>query len=82
MEHILSILIFFPAFAAAIGFIVDKDAIRTYGITVTAIEFILSCFLWAGFDNNVAGMQFAEFIPVISQYGIAYNLGVTVSLYS
>lgn len=76
MDHILSILIFFPAFAAAIGFIVDKDSIRTYGITVTAIEFILSCFLWASFDNSIAGMQFAEFIPVISQYGIAYNLGV------
>jgi NADH-quinone oxidoreductase subunit M len=76
MEHILSILIFFPAFAAAIGFMVDKDAIRTYGITVTAIEFILSCFLWASFDNGVAGMQFSEFIPIISQYGIAYNLGI------
>jgi len=76
MEHILSILIFFPAFAAAIGFIVDKDAIRTYGITVTAIEFLLSCFLWASFDSNNAGMQFTEFIPIISQYGIAYNLGL------
>ncbi len=76
MEHILSILIFFPAFAAVIGFMVDKDAIRTYGITVTTIEFILSCYLWISFDTNVAGMQFTEFIPVISQYGIAYNLGI------
>ena len=76
MEHILSILIFFPAFAAAIGFMVDKDAIRTYGITVTAIEFFLSCFLWASFDSSVAGMQFSEFVPIISQYGISYNLGV------
>ncbi len=76
MEHILSILIFFPAFAAVMGFMVHKDAIRTYGITVTAIEFLLSCFLWVSFDTNYAGMQFSEFIPVISQYGIAYNLGV------
>ena len=76
MEHILSILIFFPAFAAAIGFMVDKSAIRTYGITVTAIEFFLSCYLWASFDNGVAGMQFSEFIPIISQYGISYNLGI------
>lgn len=76
MEHILSLLIFFPAFAAAIGFIVDKDSIRTYGITVTLIEFLLTCFLWASFDSNVAGMQFSEFVLVISQYGIAYNLGV------
>jgi len=76
MEHILSILIFFPAFAAAIGFMVDKNAIRTYGITVTAIEFILSCFLWSSFDTNFAGMQFSEFVPIISQYGISYNLGI------
>jgi len=76
MEHILSILIFFPAFAAVMGFMVHKDAIRTYGITVTTIEFLLSCFLWVSFDSNYAGMQFSEFIPVISQYGIAYNLGV------
>ena len=76
MEHILSILIFFPAFAAVIGFMVDKEAIRTYGITVAAIEFLLSCFLWASFDNNIAGMQFSEFVPIISQYGISYNLGI------
>jgi NADH-quinone oxidoreductase subunit M len=76
MEHILSILIFFPAFAAAIGFMIDKDAMRTYGITVTAIEFILSCFMWSSFDTNVAGMQFTEFIPIITQYGISYNIGI------
>ncbi len=76
MEHLLSILIFFPAFAAAIAFVVDKEAIRIYGITVTAIEFLLSCFLWASFDSNVAGMQFSEYIPLISQYGIAYSLGI------
>lgn len=76
MEYILSILVFFPAFAAVIGFMVDKGSIRTYAITVTAIEFLLSCYLWAMFDSNYAGMQFSEFIPVISQYGISYNLGV------
>lgn len=76
MEHILSILIFFPAFAAAIGFLVHKGAIRTYAITVAAIEFFLSCYLWISFDNSNPGMQFSEFIPLISQYGISYNLGI------
>jgi NADH-quinone oxidoreductase subunit M len=55
MEHILTILIFFPAFAAVVGFIVDKGAIRTYGIVVTAIEFILSCFLWYSFEKYKTG---------------------------
>jgi NADH-quinone oxidoreductase subunit M len=76
MEHILSILIFFPALAAAIGFVIDKDAMRTYGITVTVIEFILTCVLWYGFDNNNAGMQFTEFMPLVAHYGIGYNLGI------
>ena len=76
MEHILSILIFFPAIAAMMAFIVDKNSIRVYGITVTAIEFILSSYMWYMFDGNNAGMQFTEFMPIISQYGISYNVGI------
>jgi len=76
MEHILSILIFFPAFAAILGFLVEKNSIRTYAITVTTIEFILSCYLWINFETANAGMRFTEFIPLISQYGISYNIGI------
>lgn len=76
MEHILSILIFFPALAAAIGFLVDKNSIRAYGIAVTAIEFILSIILWSTFDTNNAGMQFTELFPLISSYGINYIVGI------
>jgi len=76
MEHILSILIFFPAFAAFVGFLVKNDSIRMYGIVVTALEFVLSIFLWANFDTNVAGMQFSETLPIISSYGINYLVGI------
>ena len=76
MEHILSILIFFPALAAFIGFMVDNKSIRAYGIAVTAIEFILSIILWAAFDTNNAGMQFMELMPLISSYGINYIVGI------
>ncbi len=76
MEHILSILIFFPAFAALIGFLVKDDSIRMYGIIVTAIEFVLSIFLWSNFDVTIAGMQFTEVIPMISAYGINYFVGI------
>ncbi len=76
MEHILSILIFFPAFAALIGFLVKNDSIRMYGIVVTAIEFVLSIFLWTNFDTNEAGMQFSQTIPIISAYGINYTVGI------
>ncbi len=76
MEHILSILIFFPALAATIGFVIEKNAIRTYGIVVTGIEFVLSIIMWINFDKQNAGMQFTEFIPLIESYGISYNVGI------
>ncbi len=76
MDNILSILVFFPAIAGLLGFVVDKESARSYGITVTAIEFFLSLWLWFSFDMNNAGMQFVELIPLIPDMGISYYLGV------
>lgn len=76
MEHILSILIFFPAIAALIGFMVQKDSIRAYAIAVTAIEFLLSIALWMAFDKDNAGMQFMQMLPIIPSYGINYLVAV------
>ena len=76
MENILSVLVFFPAVAGLLGFVVDKESARAYGITVAAIEFVLSLWLWFSFDTNNAGMQFVEMIPLIPDFGISYYLGV------
>jgi NADH-quinone oxidoreductase subunit M len=76
MEHILSILIFFPAFAAFVGFLVKSDSIRTYAIIVTAVEFLISLVLWNGFDSSIPEMQFMETLPLISAYGINYIVGI------
>ena len=76
MNHILSLLVFFPALAAVLGFVVNKENIRIYGIAVAAIEFVLSLFLWFMFDTSNGGFQFVEFIPLIPDYGINYQLGV------
>ncbi|WP_373029490.1 NADH-quinone oxidoreductase subunit M [Sulfurovum sp.] len=75
MENILSILVFFPAVAGLLGFVVDKESAKTYGITVAAIEFFLSLWLWFSFDTSNAGMQFVEMIPLIPDMGISYYLG-------
>jgi NADH-quinone oxidoreductase subunit M len=75
MENILSILVFFPAVAGLLGFVVDKESARTYGITVATIEFLLSLWLWFSFDTSNAGMQFVEMIPLIPDMGISYYLG-------
>jgi len=76
MDNILSVLVFFPAIAGLLGFVVNKDSARAYGITVAAIEFLLSLWLWFGFDASNAGMQFVELIPLIPDMGIGYYVGV------
>ena len=76
MENILSILVFFPAIAGLLGFVVDKESARAYGITVAAIEFFLSLWLWFVFDTSNPGMQFVELIPIIPDFGVSYYLGV------
>ena len=81
-DHILSILIFFPALAGLFGFVIQKDSVRAYGVAVAAIEFALSLWLWYAFDANVSGMQFMEFLPLVPAFGINYILGVDgVSLF-
>lgn len=76
LDHILSLLIFFPALAAVFGFMIQKESMRAYGISVAAIEFALSLWLWYVFDGNVSGMQFMESLPLVPSFGINYILGV------
>jgi NADH-quinone oxidoreductase subunit M len=76
MDNILSVLIFFPAIAGLLGFVIDKNSIRAYGISVAAIEFALSLFLWAIFDGTSAAMQFVELIPIVPDFGISYYVAV------
>ncbi len=76
MNDILSILIFFPLIAALLGLVVSHKSIRVYGISVAAVEFILSLWLWFAFDSSDAGMQFVRRIAVVPDFGISYYVGV------
>jgi len=76
MDHILSLIIFFPAIAGLLGFLVHKDSIRVFGISVSAIEFLLTIVLWLGFDSGNAGYQFVEYYALIPVYGMSYYIGV------
>lgn len=76
LDHILSVLIFFPALAAMLGFVIQKDAMRAYGVAVAVVEFALSLVLWFSFDQNVSGIQFMENMPLVPSFGINYVLGV------
>ncbi len=82
MENILSMLIFFPAAAATVGFLIHKDSMRQYGVVVTVVEFVLALLLWYHFDSSVAGMQFVQTLPLIPTMGINFVAGVDgVSLF-
>lgn len=76
IDHILSILIFFPAIAGILGFMIQKESIRAFGVSVAFVEFILSLWLWFAFDNSISGMQFMEHLPLVPAFGINYVLGV------
>ncbi len=76
MESLLTLLIFFPVIAGILGFMIEEKALRAYGIAVTAIEFLLSLLLWMMFDSSNPGYQFVEHVPLISDFGINYYLGI------
>ncbi len=75
MEHILTVLIFFPALAAMLGFLINEN-VKSYGVVVAAVEFILSLVLWGVYDGSEAGFQFVEYFPLLETFGISYFVGV------
>jgi NADH-quinone oxidoreductase subunit M len=78
MDYLISILIFLPAFAAVLGFVVSKESIRIYGISITFVEFLLSLALWMNFDSLDGGVQFVEITPLISNFTFKINYFVGV----
>jgi len=76
MNDILSILIFFPLIAGILGLVVSEKGIRTYGISVAAVEFLLSLWLWFAFDTTSGTMQFVKRVALVPDFGISYYVGV------
>ena len=81
-EYLLSVLIFLPL--AGAGFILlipgdDEIAVRNARRTAlfaSSFTFLMSLFLWFGFDNSTADFQFVEKADWIPTYNISYHLGV------
>ncbi len=76
MESLLTLLIFFPAVAGILGFMIEKENMRAYAIAVASIEFLLSLLLWVGFDPSNVGYQFREHASIIPSFGVNYDLGI------
>lgn len=76
MNYILSLIVLFPLFGAILAFLVPKENIKTYGISIAFLEFIFSLVVWVLHDPNIGGFQFVEYYDLIPTFGIGYHLGI------
>jgi NADH-quinone oxidoreductase subunit M len=77
--HLLSVLIFFPAFGAAALLMLRGDDhlwIRRLTFVVSAVEFVFSLFLLRAVPINAPGYSLIEYGHWISSPPINYHLGV------
>jgi NADH-quinone oxidoreductase subunit M len=79
---ILSLTIFLPLLGAAFILIlrgtpeiVARNA-RWIALWTSLITFVLSLFIWAGFDPSIAEFQFVEHADWLPAFSIAYHMGV------
>ncbi|MFH0914007.1 MAG: NADH-quinone oxidoreductase subunit M, partial [Chloroflexota bacterium] len=76
----LSLIIFLPALAALLIAAIpglSRRGIRTIALLFTAVSFVLSLVLFAGFDRSAgAGMQFQEKVSWIPAINAFYHVGV------
>ena len=54
----------------------DNSRTRPLSLTVALVTLYLSTWLYMGFDMSTFDMQFVEYLPWISAYGIHYHLGI------
>ena len=79
MDHILSLILFFPAFGAILLALLPKDQVKLFrwaALCVTIIPFGLSLYLWMAFNPQTAGFQFEEQYWWYKAIGSSYHVGV------
>ncbi|TPK64449.1 NADH-quinone oxidoreductase subunit M [Mesorhizobium sp. B2-4-19] len=78
---ILSLVTFLPLVGALLILFIRDDSenarrnIRAIALLTTTFTFIISLFIWTGFDNSQAGFQFVEKFAWLDS-GISYHMGV------
>ncbi len=79
---ILSIVVFLPLFGVLFILLASGDNkssehnCKMLAIWVSSFTFVVSLFLYFGFDPNIVGYQFEENFDWIAGSGISYHLGV------
>lgn len=78
---ILSLVTFLPLVGVLLILFINDDSenarrnIRAIALLTTTFTFIISVFIWTGFDNSQAGFQFVEKVAWLDS-GISYHMGV------
>ena len=79
---LLSLITFLPLLGAAIILFVRGDEktvtenARWTALWTSSITFLISLILWFRFDKSDAGFQFVEHLDWLSEFGVAYHMGV------
>ena len=85
VQNLLSLLIWLPIFGGLALLLIGDDGnarsaragmMRLSALLITALTFVLSTALYAGFDNAESGMQFIERASWIAAVNAYYYLGV------
>lgn len=78
---ILSLVTFLPLVGVLLILFINDDSenarrnIRAIALLTTIFTFIISLFIWTGFDNSQSGFQFVEKVAWLDS-GISYHMGV------
>ena len=76
---ILSVLIWLPILGALLVLAAGESRAslaKVLALAISGLTFVLSIFLFTGFDTSTAAMQFTELKPWIETFNINYSLGV------
>jgi len=78
-DHSLSILLFLPIIGCILIFFIPSkftDFIRSFSLTLSLVNFLLSLQLWIYFDNSSAQFQFVENLNWLSTHNINVLIGI------
>ncbi|MGE5399884.1 MAG: NADH-quinone oxidoreductase subunit M [Ignavibacteriales bacterium] len=76
---LLTYLLFAPLAGSLLLLFINKNQeslIRWVGLGVSLIAFVISLFVYAGFDGSLAGFQFVDNLIWIRNINVSYHIGV------
>ena len=77
----LSVIIFFPAISAILGFLIENKSIKFYGASIALIELLLTLFICFNVDFKGYDFVLTHQVPLIPSLNISYFVGIdTISL--